>query len=486
MYLGLDIGTSAIKAVVCDEAQNIVAQASRSLSVSMPYPLWSEQNPEDWWMAVQEIFTELQDLYPKEFKSVKALGIAGQMHGAVLLDVDGRVIRPAILWNDGRSAAECESLEKSVSDFPSRAGNIAMPGFTAPKLLWVKHHEPDNFKRIHKVLLPKDYIRYCLTGDFVSDMSDAAGSLWMNVATRNWDDELLNACGLSQDHMPCLVEGAEASGHMLGQLREDYGFENEVMVVGGAGDNAAGAIGIGAVGAGEGFLSLGTSGVLFVANDHYQSNPDRAVHSFCHALPGRWHQMSVILSAASCLSWVAKLTQSDDIAALLDEAATAAPSDRLIFLPYLTGERTPHNNPDATGVFIGMTSDTGRGDLVRAVLEGVGFAFADGLDVLQSVTSKIEVLSVIGGGSQSQFWVQMLADILKTRLTKHSSGEVGPAFGAARLARLGYSGEAIEDICTAPEVSDVFEPNPANENYYTEKRARFKKLYLALETEFAA
>lgn len=487
MYMGLDIGTSAVKAVLCDEAQAIVAQAEVPLEVSRPAPLHSEQNPEDWWCAVLSAFAQLRQQNAEALASVKSIGLAGQMHGAVLLDAAGEVLRPAILWNDGRSAAECAELEASVSNSREISGNIAMPGFTAPKLLWVKKNEPEIFAKISKVLLPKDYIRFRLTGDYVAEMSDAAGTLWLDVAKRDWSGVLLAACGLNEFHMPRLVEGTEISGVVKTEAAEAYGFSGEVVVAGGAGDNAGGAVGIGAVEPGRAFLSLGTSGVLFLTNDKYSPNPADAVHAFCHCLPDTWHQMSVILSAASCLSWVTKLTGAQDEAALLDEISQASnENDKLLFLPYLSGERTPHNDPDAMGVFFGLSHDSDRAALGRAVLEGVAFAFADGMDALLAAGAEINHISVIGGGARSDLWGQILATTLNCDLSYHKSGEVGPAFGAARLARLAVGDGTVAEICQAPEVVKIIKPEADKRDHYKQKLSRYRQLYKSLRQEFAA
>lgn len=486
MYIGVDLGTSGVKAVLCDDAQAILAQAEAPLSVERPHPLWSEQSPKSWWAAVESVISQLGQAAPDALAQVRGIGLSGQMHGATLLDRNDTILRPAILWNDGRSGAECAALERAEPRTPEITGNRAMPGFTAPKIMWVAKHEPDIFAKIAKVLLPKDYIRFLMTGDYVSEMSDAAGTLWLDVGARDWSDEMLAATGLTRDHMPRLVEGSEASGVLRADIAAAWGLADDVVIAGGAGDNAAGAVGIGAVTPGRAFLSLGTSGVYFLANGGYSPNPDQGVHAFCHCLPGAWHQMSVILSAASCLSWVVKVVGADSEAALLQEieAAGDSPSD-VTFLPYLSGERTPHNDPDAKGVFFGMTHETGRVELARAVLEGVAFAFADGQNALLAAGAEIGAVSVIGGGAQSALWGRILASVLDRPLNYHAAGEVGPAFGAARLARLAVTGEAPTDVCSAPPVSHVVEPDPALRDAYRGKYQRYVRLYELLESEFA-
>jgi xylulokinase len=407
------------------------------------------------------------------------------MHGATLLDGAGRVLRPAILWNDGRSGAECAELQRSVPAFTALSGNIAMPGFTAPKLLWVRHHEPEIFAATRKVLLPKDYVRYRLTGDYVSEMSDAAGTLWLNVAKRAWDDTLLAACGLDRSYMPDLVEGSQASGILAPQLAAAWGLDGvKVPLAGGGGDNAASAIGIGAVRAGEGFLSLGTSGVVFAVTDRFISAPDRTLHAFCHAVPGRWHGMGVILAAASSLSWVAALTGSSDVGALLQrvEAWAAQPAQRVnapLFLPYISGERTPHNDPEATGLFAGLRAEHGPEALVYAVLEGVAFALADSFDVLQDAGAALRHCMMVGGGARSAFWGQMIADVLGLQLHLPEGAETGAALGAARLGMLAANAGDEDAICTRPLVRQVFKPDAAASEIYAPRLARYRALYPA-------
>ncbi len=485
-FLGLDIGTSGVKAVLVDENQQIIAQATAPLTVSRPRPLWSEQNPEDWWQAVEAVVGHLKTICPGELSAVQGMGLSGQMHGATLLGKNGDPLRPGILWNDGRAAAAGREIERREPNSRTISGNLAMAGFTAPKLVWVAENEPEIFARTAKVLLPKDYIRYRLTGGYVSEMSDSSGTLWLDVAKRCWSDAMLSATGLTQNHMPRLIEGSESSGELRDALAGHWGMRRGVVVAGGAGDNAAGAVGVGTVVPGRAFLSLGTSGVYFVANAAYAPSPARAVHAFCHCLPNVWHQMSVILSAASCLTWVAKLTGAASEAALIDEIdAAGANKPTPQFLPYLSGERTPHNDPNAKGVFFGLTHEHDRAALGRAVLEGVAFAFADSQDALIEAGADIEMVSVIGGGARSPLWGEILASALGQRLTYYKDGEVGPAFGAARLARLAVSDEAPIDICIQPDVESVIVPNPDLRDLYQTKLAEYRRLYGALKPLFS-
>ncbi|MFN2996035.1 xylulokinase [Serratia plymuthica] len=479
MYIGIDLGTSGVKIILLGEQGQLLASQSEALPISRPHPLWSEQAPQDWWHATDRAMLALGKQH--SLQQVKAIGLSGQMHGATLLDDRQRVLRPAILWNDGRSAAQCQALERAVPQSRNITGNLMMPGFTAPKLLWVQQHEPHLFSQIDKVLLPKDYLRWCMTGEFAGDMSDAAGTGWLNVAQRDWSDEMLAACGLSRRHMPQLFEGNQITGQTHTELARRWGMP-PVPVVAGGGDNAAGAIGVGLYQAGQAMLSLGTSGVYFAVSDGFLSNPASAVHSFCHALPDTWHLMSVTLSAASCLDWVCKLTNVDSVATLLHNVEQAPPAEApLWFLPYLSGERTPHNNPNAKGAFWGLTHQHGPNDLARAVLEGVGFALADGMDVLHASGLQPSSITLIGGGARSPFWRQMLADISGQRLEYRTGGDVGPALGAARLAQIALNPQRpLSDLLPELPLEQLHEPDAERHRHYAARRSTFRELYTCL------
>lgn len=482
MYLGIDVGTSAVKAVLVDETGAAVDQASASLEIARPQPLWSEQNPADWWVATNAAVNSLRRPLRA---AVRGIGLSGQMHGATLLDKSRRALRPAILWNDGRSAAQCAELEAAVPNMGAITGNRAMPGFTAPKLLWVRRHEPAVFKATATVVLPKDYVRLRMTGELASDMSDSAGTLWLDVGARRWSDAMLAATGLDASQMPALFEGNGITGELRAELAEAWGMAR-VPVVAGGGDNAAGAVGVGVVRPGDAFLSLGTSGVLFLADDGFHPNPARGVHTFCHALPGHWHQMSVILSAASCLDWAAQLCGVKNAAAMFELVERRAqPAATEIFLPYLSGERTPHNDPHAKGVLFGLTHETDAAAIGQAVLEGVAFALRDGLDALLASGSTIGEITVIGGGARSTYWGKLLSAVLGRPLTYRDGGTVGPAFGAARLARLGVEGAAIEDVCVRPAILHVAEPEDRLGNHYAGVQPRFRELYQLLKGSFS-
>lgn len=484
MYIGLDYGTSEVKALLMNDVGDIMATRGARLTVQRPQPMHSEQNPMDWWTATLAVLAQLSADFAAEYQAVRGIGLSGQMHGAVLLDESNQVLRPAILWNDVRSHVECDELTAAVPNLHVLAGNLAMPGFTAPKLLWVAKNEPNIFKLTCKVLLPKDYIRFLLTGEMVSDMSDAAGTLWLDVARRDWSDELFAACGLNRSHMPRLAEGSAPSGVLSAAVAAQTGLSASVIVAGGGGDNAASAVGIGAVLDGDGFISLGTSGVLFVVNDTYRPNAADAVHAFCHALPNRWHQMSVMLSAASGLRWVCQLTHAAnelellaEVEALVEPAKTAP-----IYLPYLSGERTPHNDAHAQGVFFGLTHDTCRAHMGYAVLEGVAFGLKDGLRALQAAGTNVSTLSLVGGGSRSLYWAQLLADVLQVTITTHAGSEAGGALGAARLGALAC-GATEANVCVKPPVLHTFIPD--TEVAVLEKRyQKFRAIYPALKSHF--
>lgn len=501
-FLGIDLGTSEVKVILTKQDSTIIASGAVRLRVDTPHPHWSEQSPQAWWHATVDAIAEVRAKAPVPFKALRGIGLSGQMHGATLLDKGGQVLRPAILWNDTRSYAECVELETLVPESRTITGNLAMPGFTAPKLLWLAKYEPAVFRAIHKVLLPKDYVAWRLSGEFVSEMSDASGTLWLDVARRDWSDRMLEATGLSRDHMPRLVEGSDAASSLRDDLRREWGIDAAVTLCGGAGDNAASAVGIGVAGAGDAFLSLGTSGVLFAGTDRFAPNPAQAVHAFCHCLPGQWHQMSVILSAASSLSWLAA-TLKMDVASLVEaaervggvpeSAASNAPAESVsqavatapIFLPYLSGERTPHNDANAKGVFYGLTGSHDASHLAYGVMEGVAFAMADGYAALQGAGTTLSHASILGGGSRSAFWAQLCADATGISMRRHEGSEVGAALGAARLARLAVTHEAPSDVCVAPRVIETRDADTMRSDILSGRLERYRRLYRALSAEFA-
>lgn len=481
MYLGMDVGTSGVKAVLVNETGAIVATASRGLTLSHPLPLWSEQDPDAWVDATISVIDDLAASHPRETAEVRGIGLAGQMHGATLLGENGRPLRPAILWNDGRCQAECVELERLCPELHAIAGNLAMPGFTAPKLLWVARYEPEVFARVARILLPKAYVRYRLTGEMVEDMSDAAGTLWLDVGQRRWSENVLDATRLSLRHMPRLVEGNEVSAVLSVDFARRWGMARDVVVAGGAGDNAASAIGLGAIAPGDAFLSLGTSGVLFRVTGRFAPAPASAVHAFCHALGGLWHQMGVMLSAAASLAWLARIlaTPDSELLASLGEAVDRPSPVR--FLPYLDGERTPHNDAAAAGAFVGLRGATGRADIVQAVLEGVAYAARDNLAALGSSGPPITEVDLVGGGSRSPLWAQIIADVIGIPVHRVEEAAVGAALGAARLGKLAATASNPADVCTRPRRLASFVPRASAVAAYDDGYAHWRKLYPALK-----
>lgn len=479
MFLGIDIGTSAVKAVVTGEDGAVAAESSAPLQVSRPAPLHSEQDPDHWWEATNQA---VRSLDARHRKAVRAIGLAGQMHGATLLDSSDRPLRPAILWNDGRSELECAELEAAEPRSRQITANMAFPGFTAPKLMWVAKHEPECFAATETVLLPKDYVRLLMTGDKATDQSDASGTLWLDVNRRCWSAEMLAATGLSERHMPRLFEGAEVTGMLRPEVASSWGMD-EVPVAAGGGDNAAAAVGAGVVADGDAFISLGTSGVSFVATDELRADPDHGLHAFCHAVPGRWHQMSVMLSAAACLDWAANLLCLD-VPELIDYASHAEEHATPIFLPYLSGERTPHADSHAKGVFFGMTNDTGPAELSRAVLDGVAMGLRDGVAVILAAGSQVESFTVVGGGSRSSYWGKLIAAALERPLVYRESGAVGPALGAARLAQVACGAGTLQGSCSPPPIIETVEPTSDLVAYFAERQPRFRSLYTSLKRNF--
>jgi xylulokinase len=485
-FLGLDIGTSSVKALLIDADQRVVAESSTPLSVSRPHPLWSEQDPRDWVEGVEAAVAAIRRHAPTEFAALSGIGLSGQMHGATLLDAHDKPLRPAILWNDGRSFAECAELKRRVPDLERRTGNLAMPGFTAPKMLWVAAHEPEIARATRRVLLPKDYVRLRLSGEAVSEMSDASGTLWLDVGRRRWDASLLAATGLTEEAMPSLVEGSEVSATLTAETARAWGLpDRKVPIAGGGGDNAASAIGVGATAPGAGFVSLGTSGVIFSVTDRFVSLPERTLHAFCHALPHRWHGMAVMLSAASSLSWIAGvLGRERDIGQLIASAAAFAGSKSAvasapIFLPYLSGERTPHNDAEATGMFATLRAEHGADALVFAVMEGVAFSFADGVDVLDAAGARPVRPLLVGGGARSDFWGQMIADVTGLTIDLASGAEAGAALGAARLGMLAAGAGSVEAVCVRPPVEREFKPDPKQAAMHAPRLKRYRALYQA-------
>lgn len=480
-YLGIDIGTSSVKTVLIDEKHTIIDSATRPLKLSRPQAGWSEQNPRDWWRATEDSVMQIRQNTRKAFEGIAGIGLSGQMHGATLLDSSDNPIRPAILWNDGRASAECRELEEKEPRLREIAGNIAMPGFTAPKLLWVKKHEPEYFSRIAKVLLPKDYVRLQLSGDYASDMSDSAGTLWLDVGKRQWSQRLLEATGLEEDDMPRLYEGTAVTGELSQSLQKKWTLTHRPVIAGGGGDNAAAACGIGAVRPGDSFLSLGTSGVLFVSNAKFSPNTESAVHAFCHAIPQTWHQMGVILSASASLEWLAGVLGEPAPALTASLGEVLKGPSAVLFLPYLSGERTPVNDADARGVFHGLGHDSDRKVLTHAVLDGVAFAFRDCLEALKLSGTPVDRATAVGGGSNSKIWLKIIATVLGIPLDVPADGDFGAAFGAARLGHIAARNADALSMLKRPKIARRIEADKKAAAAYEEHYQLYRKLYPAMK-----
>ncbi len=475
MYIGLDLGTSGLKGVLIDDDQRVLADATAPLTVSRPHDGWSEQRPSDWIAAAESV---MDALAVHGLGRVQGIGLSGQQHGATLLDAADEVLRPCMLWNDTRSAHEAADLDADPM-FRRIGGNIIFPGFTAPKVDWVRNNEPAIWAKTAKILLPKDYLRLWLSGDHVGEMSDAAGTGWFDTGARDWSDDLLAATGLSRANMPRLVEGSDVSGTLRTALAARWGLPPNVVIAGGGGDNAASGVGVGVVRAGEAFVSLGTSGVLFAANDGYKPDPATAIHTFCHALPDTWHQMGVILSATDSLNWYAGLVGESAASLTQGLSALQAPG-KTLFLPYLGGERTPVNSASVRGAFVGLEHATDRAAGTRAVLEGVTYAFRDCRDALAATGTRLTNLLAVGGGSKSDYWLSAIATALNCPVLVPAAGDFGGAFGAARLALMAATGAGAE-IATLPAIARQIEPTSALSSAFDAGHARFRAAQTAIK-----
>ncbi len=484
LYIGVDLGTSAVKLLLMDGEGKIHKIVSKEYPLYFPHPGWSEQKPEDWFAQTMEGIKELVGECEKS--EVAGISFGGQMHGLVALDREDHVIRPAILWNDGRTGEETDYLNQTVGKdkLSGYTANIAFAGFTAPKILWMKKHEPENFEKIRKIMLPKDYLAYRLSGSFCTDVSDASGMLLMDVKNRCWSKEMLKICGITEEQLPRLNESYEVVGTLKPEIAEELGLSAGVKVIAGAGDNAAAAVGTGTVGDGMCNISLGTSGTIFISSSTFGVDQNNALHSFAHA-DGYYHLMGCMLSAASCNKW-----WSEEILKTKDFAAeqaniTKLGENQVFYLPYLMGERSPHNNPDARAMFIGMTMDTTREDMTQAVLEGVTFGLRDSLEVAKSLGIKIERTKICGGGAKSPLWKKILANIMNLKVDVIESEE-GPALGGAMLAAVGC-GEYpdVETIAKkVVKVVDTVEPEPELVAKYEERYQKFKKIYPTVKALF--
>jgi xylulokinase len=482
-FLGIDLGTSAVKAVIMDEAETVLAAASVPVPApTHPTPLASEQEIEGWWHAVSTALERLAMDHAPAMARVRGLGLSGQMHGLSLLDAEDRPVRPAMLWNDGRAEAEAEELQAQGSELARILGVPAMAGLTAPKMMWLQRHEPASLERARHLLLPKDVIRLYLTGERATDVSDAAGTWLLDQAERRWSDRAITALGIDRRLLPPIVESPTPTGTVRPAIARRFGMGDGVIVAGGAGDTLAGGLGIGVVENGRAFVSLGTSGQVFVATDNYRPAPDHAVHSFCHCLPGRWSAMAALLNGASALAAMSRMAGSEDIPALLAEveAGFAGPSP-LLFLPYLTGERSPHNDPWARGVLFGLTADTSRAQMIQAVLEGVAFSLADGVAALSVAGIAVGEAGFIGGGARSRLWARIIAAATGLTLNRVAGGEHGAAFGAARLGRMAAGGAPQAE---PPAIIETIAPESRLRDAYLPRLDAYRSLYRALRPEF--
>ena len=485
-YIGIDLGTSSVKILLVDEAGVILKSVTKDYPISYPHPGWSEQEPADWWQACCAGIKEL--LAGFDASDIRGIGCGGQMHGLVALDSNDDVIRPAILWNDGRTAEETAWLNEEIGKekLSQLTANIAFAGFTAPKILWMKKNEPDNFARIAKIMLPKDYINYKLTGVHACDYSDASGMLLLDVAHKCWSEERLEICGIDRSVMPKLFESFECVGTVCPEAAELLGLPLDVKVAAGAGDNAAAAVGTGTVGDGACNISLGTSGTVFISSDSFGADPNNALHSFAHA-NGRYHLMGCMLSAASCNMWLCEeiLKTQDYAGEQKDITDDKLGNNHVFFLPYLMGERSPINDTDARGTFTGLSMDTTRSDIVQAVLEGVAFAIRDSFEVALSLGLDITRSKICGGGARSPLWCRMMANILNISLDIPKTEE-GPGYGGAMLAMVCCGDFESVDACADAllSVTETIEPDPVIAARYESQYQKFRRIYPALKGVF--
>ncbi len=498
--LGIDVGTTGAKALLIDSSGRLLAKATTEYPLSTPRPLWAEQDPERWWEAAAASVNRVLAESGVDPADIAGVGLTGQMHGLVLLDAEGAVLRPAILWNDQRTVPQCAAVTEKMgaSRVLELTGNPILPGFTAPKIAWVRENEPDVIRRVAKALLPKDYIRYRLTGEFFSEVSDASGTCLLNVANRNWSDEMLAAFEVPREWLPEVTESPEASARISTAGAEATGLKEGTPVAGGAGDQAAEGVGAGVVEPGIVSATLGTSGVVFAASESYRADPEGRLHAFCHAVPGMWHLMGVVLSAAGSFRWYRDtLGESEtdlahqeglDVYDLLTESAAGVPAgcEGLLFLPYLSGERTPHPDPNARGVFFGLTLRHNKAHLTRAVLEGVTYAMRDSLELMRSLGIEPREVRASGGGGKSAFWRQMMADNFHSDIATVSSGE-GAVFGAALLG--GVASGVFADVPSACRaiIKPTGKTSPGRDAaVYDAFYPHYRSLYPALASEFAA
>lgn len=477
-YIGIDLGTSSVKLLLVGEGGEILNSASRDYPLFFPHPGWSEQNALDWWAAIEECIPELLSGFDGSL--VRAIGVAGQMHGLVTLDAEDEIIRPTILWNDGRTDKETEYLNDVIGKpkLFEYTGNIAFAGFTAPKILWMRENEPENFEKIDKIMLPKDYIGYLLTGVFATDLSDAAGTLLLDVKMRRWSEEMLKICGITKKQLPALYESFEVTGKIKPTLAESFGINPDAVVIAGAGDNAASAIGTATVGGGGCNISLGTSGTVFVSGKEFFGDENQAIHAFCHS-DGGYHLLACMLSAASCTKWFCEKVIRTDFAAL--EAAIGdgmLGKNEIFFLPYLMGERSPINDTDATGLFIGLRPDSTDADMYLALLEGVAFALKDNIEIIRNMGVDIKESCICGGGAKSSLWLKIVAAVLDIPLTLPES-ENGAGYGAALLSMVGAGKFDSVHECAKSffKAKKIITPDGDLAALYRERYEKYKRIY---------
>lgn len=499
-FLGLDVGTSGAKAVLINHLGQPLAETDREYPLSTPSPLWAEQDPALWWTASASAIRNVLAQAKTDATNVAAIGLTGQMHGLVLLDAAGKVLRPAILWNDQRTSQQCRAITDRVglTRVLELTGNPILAGFTAPKIAWVREKEPEVFARVAKVLLPKDYIRYRLSGEFFGDVSDASGTSLFDVGRRRWSDEMLDAVGVPREWLPEITESTVASTRISASASRETGLLEGTPIIAGGGDQAAQAVGCGIIDEGLVSATLGTSGVVFAASDTYRVEPEGRLHAFCHAVPGKWHLMGVMLSAAGSLRWyrdalcaaehaAAKAAGRDVYDDLTADAARVPPgSEGLLFLPYLSGERTPHPDPHARGAFVGLTLRHTKAHLTRSVLEGVAFGLRDSLELMRGLGMTPTQVRASGGGARSGLWRQILADVFGTEIATLDVTQ-GAAYGAALLAAVGGGAfRSVQDACRAAAAVQVAERPGAASDAYSRAYERYRRLYPALRAEFAA
>ena len=498
-FIGIDVGTTGTKTLICDDKGQVLATVTEEYPAYTPKPLWSEQDPEDWWEGTCNGIRRVIQEAGVDGQEVEGIGLSGQMHGLVMLDENQEVIRPAILWNDQRTAAECAEITDTVGyeRLMELVCNPALTGFTAPKILWVRKNEPENYDKCRNVLLPKDYVRFRLSGTFATEVSDASGMLLLNIKERTWSDEVLEKLDIDKDLLPECYESPEVSAQVSPDVAEELGIPANTPIVGGAGDQAAGAVGNGIVKSGVISATIGTSGVVFAFSDEVHTDPQGRVHTFCHAVPDKWHVMGVMLSAGGSFQWLrdnladwekhqAAEQDKDPFELLTSGAAQADPgSEGLFFLPYLTGERTPHANPNAKGAWIGLTPRHGKNEIVRSVMEGITYGMKDSLEIMRGMGIDVQQIRVSGGGAKSAFWRQMQADVYEHPVCTINASE-GPAYGVALLAGVGTGNwSSVEEACeSAISITSECANKEENSRFYRELYPVFQKLYNSLEDDF--